>query len=132
MASCSRAGECCAPGRARASAASTRACTPPIQVPKSALVALASIGQWLEDLVFEHAHLLLRRLEPLAAAPGELETPLVRLQRLLERQPAFLHLGDDLLQLRERFLEGKLGGGAFGGFAHDWKAQHSVKSRPFK
>src|SRR6185312_13739493 len=105
------------PGSARASAASARACTPAIHAAKSVSVALASIREGstrgrrerLEDFILEHAHLLLRALEPLAQSPGELQAPLVGLQRLLERQAAFLHLRDDFLELREGLFEGELG-----------------------
>src|SRR5687767_12217279 len=107
MASCSRAGEMAGAGNSRASARSTRACTEPIHAGKEiaapSVAAPASfifIGsrsgcERLEDLAFEHAHLLLRRLQVRLAEPGELEPALVRAKRLLERQLAGLHAIDD-------------------------------------
>src|SRR5579862_14718 len=113
MASCRRAGTCCGPGRLRPSAPSTRAWIVPIQAAKSASVALASIGcarEGLENFALQHPDLLLRGLKALAALLGQLEAPLVRGQRLLERQAAVFHPGDDAFEFRQGLLEGRFGG----------------------
>ena len=93
-----------------------RAWMEPIQAAKSASVALASIGcgrrrfggqgaQGLEHRAFEHSYLLLRGVETIAALLGELEAPFVRGKRLLERQAAIFHAGDDALEFRQSLLE---------------------------
>src|SRR3990172_11289666 len=105
----------------RASAASTRAWIAPIQAAKSASVALASIGcarrrvggqapEGLEDLAFEHPHLLLRGFQAIAALLGEFEAPLVRRERLPERQAAVFHSRNDALEFRQGLLEAGLRG----------------------
>src|SRR6185369_3813516 len=116
MASCSRAGACCGPGRLRLRVASTRSWMAPIQAVKSVSVAIFGIGgsqQRLEDLALQNAHLLLRSFQALAAKLRELQSALVGRERLLERQPAVFHLRDDGFELRQRLLEARLGAAAF-------------------
>src|SRR5262245_11460816 len=124
MASCSRAGACCAFGRLRWRLSSTRAWTELIQAAKSASAAIAVIGvaargamrftaQWLEDFSFEDFHLLLRERQALPALPRELEAALVRRQRLLEGQAAVFHLRHQSLELGQGLLEARLRGCGF-------------------
>src|SRR5438270_12856145 len=108
MASCRRAGATWAAGTMRASTASMRACTPLIHAWKSVstIVTLVGLrGERLEDVAFEHLDLLLGRLELLLAEAGELESALVRGERLLERKLAAFHPCHDFFQLGERLLE---------------------------
>src|SRR5882672_10765547 len=108
MASCRRAGATCAGGSRRESALSMRAWTSPIQAWKSASVTRGRICERLQHLAFEDLDLLLRGFEPLLAEARELESALVRRERLLERQLAAFHARDDFFQLRERLLERQL------------------------
>src|SRR5258706_12911569 len=121
MASCRRAGASCAPGRLRWRAASTRTWIDPIQAAKSASVVIAAIGcagrrvggqarEGLEHFAFQHLDLLLRGFEALAALLGQLEAPLVRRQRLFEREAAVLHLRHETFELGKGLLEARLRG----------------------
>src|SRR5205823_12161245 len=107
------------PGSKRDSARSMRACTSPIQAWKAASVTTAEVGERLQDLAFEHLHLLARGFQPLLAEARELEAALVRRECLLEGQLARFHAGDDFLELGERRLEGEL----LRGLAHPGKIQ---------
>src|SRR5512145_1903816 len=111
MAWCSRSGTTWLPGSSRTSAASIRACTPPIHPWKSVSITFIGIGRGrerLEHLAFENLDLLLRRLQLLLAEARQLQAALVRGEGLLERKLAAFHAGNDFFQLGESFLERKL------------------------
>src|SRR5688500_14393575 len=91
-------------GSKRDSALSIRAWMPPIQAAKSPSLGFTGF-QGLEHFAFEDLHLLLRCLELLLAEARELHAPLVRGERLLERQLAAFHFRHDFFQLGQRFLE---------------------------
>src|SRR4051794_2468101 len=103
----------------RSSAASTRLCTWPIQPAK--WVAGSVIGRFtgkrLQRVLFQDLDLLLGLGKHRLAVLRELETALVRRERLLERQLARFHADDQLLQLGEGGLEAGWRIGACG-FAH--------------
>src|SRR6185295_4044023 len=93
-----------------------RARMDPIQAAKSASIALASIRcrcKRFQHLALEHAHLLLRGVEALAALLRKFEAALVRRERLLKRQAAVFHARNDALEFRQGLLEARRRGSLF-------------------
>src|SRR5258706_1382855 len=107
-------------GRSWASERSMRAWTEPIHSAKGIVAVSATppasfilIGcrggcERLEDVAFQHPHLLLRGLQARLAELCQLEAALVRSQRLLERKLAAFHPVYDALELGERLFERQL------------------------
>ena len=78
-------------------------------------IAAGSVGvgrlEGLQHAFFQDLHLLLRVLQRRLAVLQQFGAPLVRGQRLLERQLPAFHRGDDLLELGERGFEACGGSG---------------------
>src|SRR4249920_2884476 len=106
MAWCRRRGAISGAGSTRCSVASTRSRWACDQAEKS-IVAIAAVTLEVpQDAVLQHLHLLLRILQGGLAILEKLGAALVGGERALERQLAFLHAGDDFLELRQRGLQG--------------------------
>src|SRR5262249_36167764 len=99
---CRRCGAIDGEGRKRSSVASVRAWTFAIQVVKSLVVAT---GEVFQRVFLEHLHLLLGACEHALAVLRELQTALVRGERLFQGELSGLHAGDDFFQLGQRMLE---------------------------